>query len=231
MAYGVILAGGSGTRMGTATPKQFLPLCGKPVIMHSVETFCSSEEIEGVVLVCRKDHMDELRTLTAHLDKVMAIVPGGDTRQESVYAGLCALKAKVPPKSIVLIHDGARPLVTHAIIADCAKTVAEHGSANTVCPCQDTMLISDDGEYPKEQPPRNECYTVQTPQGFVLQDIIMAHILFMGRPERFHFTDDCGLYLVTRGKKSHLCKGDKRNLKITTPIDLAMAEAILTAEG
>jgi ribosomal-protein-alanine N-acetyltransferase len=229
MVYGLILAGGTGSRMGGELPKQFLPLMGKPVLLHTLKAFEDCPLVDGYYLVCHPDYFTATESLICREShpKLRRMVPGGETRQVSCHRGLAAMMEACDPQDVVLVHDAARPLVTGETLIRCTRTVEAWGAANAVYPSENTMLLSRDGAYADEQPPRTSCYTVQTPQGFHLGELYQAHEAYRAQSSPLEVTDDCGLYAAITGKRPRLCLGDKDNLKITTPLDLVLGEAIL----
>lgn len=230
-AYALLLAGGRGSRMGTGIPKQFLPLCGVPVILRTLSAFADCDAIDGICLVCHPDFRAEMENLlaAAGISKPITLADGGADRRQSVFSGLRAMERECPEDAAVLIHDAARPLVSQEVIRRCIRTVERYGAANTVYPSENTMILSPDGAYAAQHPPRESCYTVQTPQGFVIKEILAAHRAYENLAEPFPVTDDCGLYAAMTGRQPRLCLGEKGNIKITTRLDLYFAQAILQA--
>ena len=170
MNTALIFAGGTGTRMGSAgRPKQFLELHGKPIIIHTLEHFDRHPEIDAIAVVCiagwidyLKDQLDRFR-----IKKVRWIVPGGETSQDSTRAGLGILAENCDPKdTIVLIHDGARPLVTEEIICRTIDAAAEYGACVAAMPVKDTIKLADDNCNIESTPERSKVWQIQTPQAF-----------------------------------------------------------------
>ena len=222
MNLAVILAGGKGVRMGTAIPKQFLEIGGRPLIVSTVMNFAVHPEIDAVYIVCLEAHCSFLRDLLAqyHVPKVKAILPGGRTRQESSFIAVTSLYETYAPTDIVLIHDAARPGVDARIISENIAAARQDGACCTVIPSQDTVLVSRDGVSVSSYTERNQMYLVQTPQSFRLGVIYKAH---MDCRELPGVTDDSSLVWHCGGKVS-LVTGDKKNVKITSPEDLAFFE-------
>lgn len=219
MWYAIVLAGGSGTRMGADRNKVLLALQGKPVIAHSVQAFAGL--VEGVVLVSREEDIPAMQVAVQGISMPVTIVPGGSTRQDSVWNGLCAL-----PKGCthVLIHDGARCLVDQGTIRRCMASVEACGTGVAAIPAIDTIKQVDAGENVTATPDRSNLRVVQTPQGFTVELIRKAHIA--AQQEGFLGTDDASL-VERMGHSVRLTLGDRRNLKLTTPEDMKMAEAFL----
>lgn len=221
MWYAIILAGGSGSRMGAGCNKVLLELRGEPVIMRAVRAFDGLAD--GVVLVSRKEDISVMRDMLAERGVSAIVVPGGATRQESVWNGLCALPEAA---EYVLIHDGARCLVDADTIRRCKAAVEMEGAGVAAIPAIDTIKqVNTDGVV-VATPDRSTLMAVQTPQGFRVPLIRRAHEA--ARTEGFTGTDDASL--VERiGHPVRLTLGDRRNIKLTTPEDINMAEAFLGA--
>ena len=227
MNIALIVAAGSGTRMGLETPKQFVLVKDKPLLYYSVRIFETYPELDAIVLVTNKENISLVQEIVEeyHFTKVKAIVAGGETRQYSVYNGLLAIKEFATNDDVVLIHDSARPLVNHRIIFDNIKACLEFGAVDTVIQASDTIVKSSDGSGVDELPLRKELYQAQTPQTFKFGLILEAH-----EYARSHqipdVTDDVKL-VISLGKEVHLVEGSKLNFKVTTPEDLDLLEALL----
>ena len=218
----IILAGGTGLRMGKDIPKQFLELAGKPVISHSIETFQKTGRVTDIVLVCHKDHIELLEKILqgTPADKVRAIVPGGDTRQASSLAGL---KNCPEGTEIVLIHDAARPFIDEKIINAVIGAAGESGASGPAIDVEDTIIIEKHGLI-AEIPDRRTLKRIQTPQGFKMDVIRAAHEASLQRSVT-DSTDDCGMVL-SMGHRVKVVKGDRRNIKLTTGKDIVLAETL-----
>lgn len=216
----IIFAGGTGQRMHGGIPKQFLKVCGKEIIIHTLELFEDNKNIDEIYVVCIESWINNLKKLIKknEINKVVEILPGGNTGQDSIFIGLEAAK-KNNENAIVLIHDGVRPLVTEQVINRCVKAVENYGSAITSTPCYETPLTSHNGEIVEEMPSRKIMYTAQAPQCFYLNDIYNAHVEERKiNPEYENIVDSCGL-MFKRGIKCHLIEGNRGNIKVTTPED------------
>ena len=227
MNIALILAAGSGTRMGMDTPKQFVLVKDKPLLYYSVNMFETYPEVEAIVLVTNKESVSLVEEIVNEYSfkKIKGIVVGGETRQDSVYNGLLKIKEFASNDDIVLIHDSARPLVNHRIIYDNIKACLEYGAVDTVIQASDTIVKSIDGSGVDELPLRKELYQAQTPQTFKLGLILEAHEY----AKEHHIpdvTDDVKLVL-SLGKEVHIVEGSKLNFKVTTPEDLDLLEALL----
>ena len=214
----IIAAGGKGTRMGADINKVYLDLLDKEIVMHTALAFEQNENTDEIIIVTGEDDIGNCRSLTKkyNLSKVAAIVTGGQTRQQSVWNGISHSKG-----DIIAIHDGARALISqeeiNAVIADCK----EYGAAALGVKVKDTIKESRDG-FISGTVDRSNLYAIHTPQVFCREDIIKAH----KAAQNSDATDDCGL-AENIGIKIKITEGSYNNIKITTPEDMIMAEAIL----
>ncbi|MCD8117251.1 MAG: 2-C-methyl-D-erythritol 4-phosphate cytidylyltransferase [Oscillospiraceae bacterium] len=229
MNIGVIFAGGVGRRMHSKErPKQFLEIYNKPIIVHTIEHFESNPLIDGVVVACVEEWIDYFSGLVYQyrLDKVRKIVPGGETGQLSIYNGLVAAEELAgEERSIVLIHDGVRPLITSDLITKNIEAVKKYGSSITSAAVTETIIeIGADGEV-KNIPARSDSRVAKAPQSFWLDDILAAHrqALAEGRTD---FIDSCTL-MRHYGHQLHTTDGPYENIKITTPGDFYTMRALL----
>ena len=225
----IIFAGGSGARMGTGIPKQFLEVNGKPIIIHTLEIFEEHPDIDEIYVACREDYIRRLQKLAKlfMVSKLVKIVPGGTTGQDSIYNALCAAKENNTDDAIVLIHDGVRPCITKEVIDDDLECVKKNGLAITCTPLFETPVVSSDGETIEEIPLRSKYYTAQAPQCFYLGDVIKAHInMRQENPGYEGVFDTCSLMKMT-GSKVTLVKGPRGNIKVTTPEDLYTFRAMI----
>lgn len=227
MNTALIFAGGTGTRMRTTgRPKQFLELHNKPIIIYTIECFENNSEIDTIVVVCIESWIEYLKEQIARfgIKKVVKIVPGGKTSQESTRKGLFAVAEIQDPKdTIVLIHDGVRPLITGELISDNIRMVKEKGNAITVAPAIETIVTVDDNQVDSVID-RSKCCLARAPQSFVLADIIQMH--------EWALRDNCQVIdsaslMVHYGKKLHIVEGPSENIKITTPSDFYIFRAIM----
>lgn len=228
MNIAVIFAGGSGKRMNTKSrPKQFLEYQGKPIIIYTLELFDNHPMIDGIVVACISDWIPFLEKMLKkfEINKVIKIVSGGETGQESIYKGLVAAKdCSHGSKDIVLIHDGVRPLITEQTITDNINKVIEEGSCITCIPATETFVVTnDDGGL--EIPSRAHSLIARAPQSFFLKDILAAHEL--ARAEgRCDFIDSCTM-MHHYGYELARIIGPMENIKITTPTDFFIFKAMV----
>jgi 2-C-methyl-D-erythritol 4-phosphate cytidylyltransferase len=224
--FAVIVAGGSGTRMGTAVPKQFLQLAGRPVLYYTLHTFVKAVPEVRLVLVLPAHQLSYAQMVLqafgeSRLD--VELVAGGETRFHSVQNGLRG----VPPDALVAVHDGVRCLITESLVRRCFAQAAEKGSAVPAVPVADSIreLVDANGEdsLPVD---RARLRAVQTPQTFQASILLPAY----KQAWREDFTDEATV-VEANGGRIHLIQGERANLKITTPDDLILAEAILAARA
>lgn len=232
MNIAVIFAGGVGMRMRSKTkPKQFLEMHGKPIIIHTIEIFEQHSDIDAIVVVCIAEWISYLEELLSkfNIKKVKKIVAGGASGQESIYNGLCAAESiATDEKSIVLIHDGVRPLINEKVIYDNINSVKMHNSAITTVKVKETIMVVDENSMIKHIPERKNSRLARAPQSFWLEDIISAHrkAIDDGKTE---FIDSCSM-MQYYGKKLFLVDGPEENIKVTTPDDFYIMRAMLDAK-
>ncbi|HTM65612.1 MAG TPA: 2-C-methyl-D-erythritol 4-phosphate cytidylyltransferase, partial [Flavipsychrobacter sp.] len=218
--YAIIVDGGQGTRMGTAVPKQFLDLNGKPILHHTIDAFVQAIPGIQIVLVLPSHQISYaqmvLQSFTERID--LTIVSGGETRFRSVQNGL----KDTPEDAVVMVHDGVRPLVSAELIQRCYQQALEKGSAIPAIAVTDSMrLVTKEGSEPVE---RSQLRIIQTPQAF------RASILLSAMQQAYDegFTDEATV-VEAYGKEVFLIEGEKSNIKITTPEDMVVAEALIKA--
>lgn len=223
-AIAVIFAGGIGSRMRSAEqPKQFLPVQGKPVLVHTLEHFQSHEEIAAVYLSCVASHIDEAWSLVHRfgLGKVRRIVAGGGSAQESIYSGLrSAREDSVADDTVVLVHDGVRPLINADLISRNIETARLHGTAVTAIPCFETIARSVDGARSIDSvTQREEMHVLQAPQTFLLGQVLQANAWADEQGSLGACVDQAQL-MERYGEKVRLVQGLRGNVKLTTDLDL-----------
>ena len=234
MNVAIVFAGGSGARMGTSTPKQFLELAGKPVLAWTLGLFQSHPRIDRIRVVAARDCFDRVAGICGKygISKLSGIAEGGATAQDSIYSGLrSAVDGGDGLDSVVLLHDGVRPYVESDVISANIDAVEKYGNAVTYTPCFETIVVSRDGETIDALPYRRESYTAQAPQSFRLGDILAAHERIRARPQGYADMIDQATICWTLGIKIHLVKGNRGNMKITTPEDIVALDALLKAKG
>lgn len=225
---GIILAGGSGQRIGKGLPKQFLPLAGKTILEYSVSAFQENPGIDEIFIITHPDYIQETeKVLPPRLfPKISKILRGGEQRYHST---LAALRNCPPEECNLIIHDAARPLVSQRIISDCIGALDRFAACTTAFPSTDTMLVSDPTcRFIQEIPSRHFLFNVQTPQGFKNHILRQAYERGLKDPD-FHPTDDCGIVKKYMPEiPVRIIQGHPDNLKITYPTDLIIAEKILS---
>lgn len=227
MNIAVIFAGGSGLRMHTKSrPKQFLDLNGKPIIIYTLELFDNHPQIDAIVVACIENWIPflEKQLRKFEITKVIKVVPGGETGQQSIYNALCAAENAGTDDSIVLIHDGVRPLITEQTITDNINKVKQSGSCITCIPATETLVVRQtDGSL--EIPSRADSLIARAPQSFFLKDIIAAHRRALAEG-RNNFIDSCTM-MSQYGYKLGTIIGPMENIKITTPTDFFVLRAMM----
>ena len=218
----VIVAAGTASRMG-GIDKIMAPLVGEPVILRTVRAFQACDVIREIVIVTRPDLIAPIMELCQECDKVLAVVCGGSSRSESVENGLSALSDKV---KLVAIQDGARPLVSWQVIDRTVRAAHTYGAAAPAIPVKDTIKEVQGGIVAKT-PDRSTLRAVQTPQ--VFDKVLLQGALKKAAEQDIPITDDCSAVEFI-GASVRLVEGDERNLKITTPLDLKIAELLLEEE-
>ena len=231
----VVLGGGTGQRIGAPLPKQLLKLGGRTLLEHCVAAFEQAPGVDEILVVMADGYVEQVRTMLAGggYGKITGIIAGGVARSDSTRVALAAIAGSGIDLAGcgVLLHDAARPLVDQRIIADCvaALAVQRRDAAGVAVPASDTIVITDDGVM-HSMPRRETLWRCQTPQCFRFPVIARAHELAAADPG-FAPTDDCGVVLrYLPDVDVHIVPGSERNIKITYPGDLAVAEALL-AEG
>jgi 2-C-methyl-D-erythritol 4-phosphate cytidylyltransferase len=215
--YVIITAGGSGKRMGSTTPKQFLLLNGLPVIMHSIQAFYRYSNNIGIIVVLPESSFDDWQKLCTkyQFDIPHRICQGGNTRFKSVYQGL-----QLAGKGLIAVHDAVRPLVSRKVIENCFTVAEVKGNAIPVVKMKDSIRKVESGRSITVN--RTDLRSVQTPQVFKSDILMQAY----QQDENQCFTDDASV-VEAYGCKINLLEGEERNIKITSPEDMLIAEALL----
>ena len=228
MNVAVIFAGGHGGRMQRySRPKQFLEYRNKPGVVYTIEIFQHIAEIDGIVVVCLEDWIPYLRSQVEkyQLTKVVEIVPGGKRGQDSIYNGLACVEQHYPDDTIVLIHDGVRPLAMEKSIIECVEVAKEKGNCVVCVPATETVVTRSEGAL--DIIDRDSLLIARAPQCFVLKDVLAAHR--QAQVEGRHdFVDTCTM-MHHYGHEFHTIIGSMENIKITTPADFFMFRSIIEA--
>ena len=215
----VIVAAGTASRMG-GIDKVMAPLKGEPMILRTVRTFQECDAISEIVIVTREDLLIPITNLCRDMSKVKAVVRGGKSRQESVGLGLNALSSRV---KLAAIQDGARPLITWEVIDRTVRAANSYGAAAPAVPVKDTIKVVE-GRVVKNTPDRSTLFAVQTPQVFDFD--LLRGALKKAKQDGAAVTDDCSAVELL-GMSVKIVEGDERNIKVTTPMDLKIAEMLL----
>jgi len=226
----IVFAGGTGKRMDNKSiPKQFLELYGKPILIYTLENFNNHPRIDGIILVVLKDWVDYCKELinSFGITKVKAVIPGGRTAFESQRNGLIKAVELYPKDSIVLIHDGVRPLIDEETISKNIESVQEHGSAITVAPAIETIVIKTETNRIGQIIERSNVELARAPQSFFLNQILKAHRL--AEKEQLEFIDSASM-MQYYGYKLYTVEGSPENIKITTPNDFYTFRALVDAK-
>lgn len=233
MIYGVILAGGIGSRMGNEKPKQYINIGGKPVILHTIEKFCLCSEFEEILILCPKDWVEYTKALVRkHIESSVkiSVIEGGSTRNETIMNSIAYIEVagNLDEDTIIVTHDAVRPFVTYRIIKENIDAADKFGACDTVVPATDTIVESQDGEIISAIPDRAKLYQGQTPQSFKAQKLKTLY-QSLTEEEKNILTDAAKIFVI-KGEKVYLVRGENSNVKITYPYDLTVAESLLKGE-
>ena len=227
MVTAMLFAGGVGTRMKTTDkPKQFLEVAGIPIIIRTIGHFEKHSQVDDIVVACKEDWIDYLNDLlkTFGIKKVRSVVPGGETGFESIHNGVVETAKEATNKDdIILICDGVRPMLSEKLISNCIQITKEFGTAVPVTPSIDSLLYSEDGMECEKSYDRNSMYITQAPQGYTMEKILWAHEQAEIRGIKNPISSS--ELFIELGEKVRLFKGERTNIKVTTPEDLEMLRA------
>lgn len=230
MIYAQILAGGKGTRMGNVSmPKQFLPLNGKPTIVHTVEKFILNTRFDKILISSPKEWMnhaeDNIKKYIS--DDRIVVIEGGEDRNETIMNGIRFVEKTygLTDEDVIVTHDAVRPFLTHRIIEENIDAALETGAVDTVIEALDTIVESSNHNFITDIPVRDQMYQGQTPQSFNMKKVY-NHYQNLTTEEKQILTDACKICLLA-GEQVKLVKGEIFNIKITTPYDLKVANAII----
>ena len=215
----VIVAAGTASRMG-GIDKVMAPLMEEPMIVHTVRAFQNCDAIREIIVVTRQDLIVPIMDLCHEFDKLRAVIVGGNSRQESVERGLSALSGSM---KLVAVQDGARPLITWQVIDRTVRAANSYGAAAPAIPVKDTIKVVQGGIV-KETPDRSTLQAVQTPQVFDID--LLRGALQKAKEDEAAITDDCSA-VERLGMSVKIVEGDERNIKVTTPMDLKIAQLLM----
>lgn len=226
----IIIAGGSGKRMGQDIPKQFINVGEKPIIVYTLEAFQKHPSIDNIIVVCIDGWHDILSAYAKqfNITKLCSIVSGGNCGQESIKNGLDEAARLFDKDDMVLIHDAIRPMVSNDIISDNIAKCKLYGNATVVAPCTTVVLEKTDEAFSEKVINRDNLLLTQTPQAFILNDILSAH----KEAKEKGITDSvasCSLY-IELGRKVFYSVGDETNIKLTRPGDIQIFKALLSTQ-
>lgn len=226
----LLIAGGSGNRMGQNIPKQFLTVNERPVIIYTLEAFQKHPEIDEIAVVCIDGWQSVLQAYANqfNITKLKHIVAGGKNGQDSIRNGVYELEKFHSPDDIVLIHDAIRPMVSAEIISDCIRVTKEKGNAITVIPCAEAMMQTEDGQVSVGSYPRDRLKRTQTPQGFHIGDICDLHRKAL-EAGITNSVASCTL-MIEMGRQVYFSIGSEKNIKLTTVEDIDIFKALLAAK-
>ncbi len=234
MIFGVVLAGGVGSRMGNVEkPKQFLEIGGKPIIVHTIEKFYANSKFEKVIVLCPSQWINHTKNIVKKNfpdPTQIVVIEGGSTRNETIMNSIRYIEENygLDDETIIVTHDSVRPFVTHRILEDNIRYAQEYGACDTVISASDTIVESKNNSVITDIPDRSKMYQGQTPQSFrakKLKDLYEG----LTKEEKEILTDACKIF-VLKGESVHLVEGEVFNIKITYPYDLRVAETLIRGD-
>lgn len=235
MIYGVVLAGGVGSRMGNVgKPKQYLLIGDKPILIHTVEKFYMQSEFEKVLVLCPSEWLNHTKNLIKKYIKDterVVVLTGGETRNETIMNAIDYIESEgnLNEETIIVTHDSVRPFVTQRILEENIRYAKEYGACDTAVAATDTIVCSEDNRVISEIPERRKMYQGQTPQTF--QALKLKNLYEALSDEEKALLTDAAKIFVMKGEKVHIVEGEVFNIKITYPYDLRVAEALIYGDG
>lgn len=231
MVFAAVFAGGIGSRMGNSdTPKQYLDLGTKPVIIHTIEKFFINSRIDEILVLCPKAWVAHTNALIKkHLPegKKITVIPGGATRNGTLENAIEYIEAncETDEETVIVTHDAVRPFLTHRIIEENVDAAIKYGACDTVIPATDTIVESADGKMISSIPDRTKMFQGQTPQSFRLKELKRV-LSSLTEEEKAILTDACKIFSI-KNKDVYMVEGEVFNIKITYPYDLKVAHTLL----
>ena len=231
MVFAAVFAGGIGSRMGNSdTPKQYLELGTKPVIIHTIEKFFINEKIDEIIVLCPKAwvaHTQDLIGKYLPSGKKISVIPGGATRNGTLENAIAFIENnyETDEKTVIVTHDAVRPFLTHRIIEENVEAALKYGACDTVIPATDTIVESENGKMISSIPDRSKMYQGQTPQSFRLKELERV-LSSLSDDEKAILTDACKIFSI-KNREVYMVSGEVFNIKITYPYDLKVAHTLL----
>ena len=226
--YVILLAGGSGKRMQSEIPKQFIEVKGKPIIVYTLEKFQNNSQIEGIAVVCVKDWAEHLKQLLEQygLTKVRWVIEGGDTGHDSIRNGVFFLRDKLEPDDFIIVHDAVRPVLPRKAVDEVIRVAHENGNASSSIACHPPIVYTEDFRSGIKDVDREHVMLTASPQAYRYPLALECYEL-AEKENKHGFTFTSSL-LIHYGHRVYFAKGTTSNIKITKPEDLALFEALLS---
>lgn len=231
MIFAAVFAGGVGSRMGNSdTPKQYLELGSKPIIIHTIEKFFINEKIDEIIVLCPKPWVAHTRSLVAKFipeGKKISVIQGGDSRNGTLENAIKFIEEnyETDEDTVIVTHDAVRPFLTHRMIDENVDAALKYGACDTVIPATDTIVESENGSMISRIPDRKKMYQGQTPQSFRLKELERV-LASLTEEEKAILTDACKIFSI-KNKDVYMVNGEVFNIKITYPYDLKVAQTLL----
>lgn len=232
MNIAVIIAAGVGNRMHQETPKQFIEVYGKPILLYTLEGFEHHEMVDAIEVVCLEGYEDYVweQAKKYGISKLKWITKGGNSGQESIRNGLLNLEDKISPDDLVIIHDGVRPMVDPTVLTDVIEVAKVHGNAVTSLPYNEQIFLTGDGESTDKYIPRETLRRVSTPQAYVYGNLLNRYKEAFEKKIGIYGSSYANTMMVELGERLYFAKGSDKNIKLTTPDDLETFKAYLKVE-
>lgn len=228
----VIIAGGSGRRMGQDIPKQFINVYDKPILIYTLEGFQNHPDIDAIEVVCLEGWQDLVWAYAKqfNIDKLKWVTPGGSTGQESIRNGVYNLEGKCVKDDIIIIHDGIRPLVDSFVLSDVIAVCRKHGNAVTAMPYNEQIFVADDDSSTTRYIPRETIRRVSTPQAYIFDELDAAYHTAFEKKIGIFGSAYTNTMMVDLGKRLYFAAGSDKNIKLTTKDDLELFKAYLHSD-
>lgn len=229
MTYAIIIAGGSGHRMGQSIPKQFINVYDKPVIIYTLEAFQRHPQVDAIEVVCIEGWQEMLWSYAAQfdIDKMKWIVPGGNSAQESIRNGVFGLRDICQPEDVVIVHDGIRPLIDEEVLSDVILKCRQFGNGVTSMPYNEQIFIKQDEYTTRQYIPRDTLKRVSTPQAYRFEKLIWAYETAFRENIGIGTATYVNTLMVELGETLYFAAGSDKNIKLTTKDDLELFKSYL----